>query len=70
MSEGPFEPEILSQPGHGPQPSRDELLARLDRLEARLDQTQKGSGGVGCCGGLALLYIIWLLWQILERLPR
>lgn len=69
MSEGPIEPEILSQPARG-EPSREELLLRLDRLEARLDQTQKGSGGVGCCGGLALLYIIYLLWQVLERLPR
>jgi hypothetical protein len=44
-----------------------DIDARLDRIEKRLDTSQRGGGGVGCCGMFMLLWVIYLLYQILEK---
>lgn len=40
---------------------------RLGRIEVRLE---RAGGGVGCCGFLMLVYVIYLLHQILDHLSR
>lgn len=61
--------EVLP-PDDGRDPRRMRSVEeRLDRIEVRLE---RGGGGVGCCGFVLLLYVIYLLQQILahvEHLP-
>ncbi len=45
----------------------NDLNDRLDRIEKRLDTSQRGGGGVGCCGMFFALWVIYLLYQILDK---
>lgn len=45
----------------------NDVSERLERIEKRLDTSQRSGGGVGCCGMFMLLWVINLLYQILEK---
>lgn len=41
---------------------------RLDRIEKKLSQTRTSGGGVGCLGLALFVWVIALLYEILEKL--
>ena len=44
-----------------------DMNQRLDRIEQKLDNSQRGGGGLGCCGMFFLIWVIYLLYQILDK---
>jgi len=48
-------------------PGRRSLEERLDRIEVRLE---RAGGGIGCCGFALLVYAIYLLHAVLDKLDK